>query len=156
MIHVTTLVSVVPAPSTTAFAVSDHAVAVTVPDHQAVLAIVTVQADHVQPVVRVILDPSISCTDHHDADSVTVWLVASDVFVIVWLPVFDPLCVVPFIFTVHDPFETSSRSILVSPPVAESVGQVPVAALLIVNSFTALGTEVVGNLISSLLPPSLI
>lgn len=60
----------------------------------AVLAIVTVHADPVPPVVRVILEPSISCTDHHDADSVTVWLVASDVFAIVWLPVLVPDTVV--------------------------------------------------------------
>ena len=83
MIHVTTLVSVVPAPSTTAFAVSDHAVAVTVPDHQAVLAIVTIPSALVPVVVRVIPLHSASFTLPPDAESVTVWLVASEVFVIV-------------------------------------------------------------------------
>lgn len=35
-------------------------------------AIVTVPADHVPPVVRVIFDHSINCTEPPDADSVTV------------------------------------------------------------------------------------
>lgn len=60
----------------------------------AVLAIVTVHADPVPHVVSVIFDPSINCTDPPDAESVTVWLVASDVFAIVWLPVFVPDTVV--------------------------------------------------------------
>ncbi len=59
-------------------------------------------------------------------------------------------------FTVPVPFVTRFRSILVSQPVALSVGQVPVAAFVIVNSLTAPATEVVGNLISSLLHPSFI
>lgn len=57
----------------------------------AVLAIVTVHADPVPHVVSVIFEPSINCTDPPDAESVTVWLVASDVFAIVWLPVFVPV-----------------------------------------------------------------
>ena len=60
----------------------------------AVLAIVTVHADPVPHVVSVIFEPSINCTDPPDAESVTVWLVASDVFAIVWLPVFVPDTVV--------------------------------------------------------------
>ena len=54
-----------------------------------------------------------------------------------------------FIFTVPVPFVTRFRSILVSHPVALSIGQVQVAALEIVNSFTAEETSVNGNLISS-------
>ena len=55
-----------------------------------------------------------------------------------------------------DHLVTILKSILVSHPVALIVGQVPVAAFVIVNSLTALATEVVGNLINSLLHPSLI
>jgi hypothetical protein len=61
-----------------------------------------------------------------------------------------------FTFNIHVPFVTILKSILVSHPVELIVGHVPVAAFVIVNSFTALGTEVVGNLMSSLLHPSLI
>lgn len=61
-----------------------------------------------------------------------------------------------FDLTIPDPFDTILKSIFVSPPVELIVGHVHVAALLIVNSFTAPDTEVVGNLISSLLHPSFI
>lgn len=47
-------------------------------------------------------------------------------------------------------------SMFVSHPVALTIGQFQVAALLIVNSFTALATSEVGNLIISLLHPSFI
>lgn len=49
----------------------------------AVLAIVTVHADQVPHVVSVMFDHSINCTDPPDAESVTVWLVASLVLAIV-------------------------------------------------------------------------
>ena len=61
-----------------------------------------------------------------------------------------------FDFTIPDPFDTILKSIFVSPPVELIVGHVHVAALLIVNSLTAPATEVVGNLINSLLHPSFI
>lgn len=61
-----------------------------------------------------------------------------------------------FDLTIPDPFDTILKSILVSHPVALIVGHVPVAAFVIVNSFTALVTGVVGNLINSLLDPSFI
>ena len=61
-----------------------------------------------------------------------------------------------FDLTIPDPFDTIFTSIFVSHPVASNIGQFPVAALLIVNSFTAPATEVVGNFINSLLHPSFI
>ena len=56
---------------------------VTLPLPLAVLAIVTTPAPPVPVVVSVMLLPSTSCTDPPVADSVTVWLVASDVLAIV-------------------------------------------------------------------------
>lgn len=61
-----------------------------------------------------------------------------------------------FDLTIPDPFDTILKSILVSHPVELIVGHVPVAAFVIVNSFTALVTGVVGNFINSLLDPSFI
>lgn len=61
-----------------------------------------------------------------------------------------------FTFTTPDHFVTMLKSMFVSHHVALIVGHVPVAALVIVNSFTALVTGVVGNLISSLLDQSFI
>lgn len=61
-----------------------------------------------------------------------------------------------FTFRTQVPLVVIFTSIFVSHPVASNIGQFPVAALLIVNSFTAPATEVVGNLMSSLLPQSLI
>lgn len=61
-----------------------------------------------------------------------------------------------FTFRTQVPFVVIFTSIFVSHPVASNIGQFPVAALLIVNSLTAPDTEVVGNLINSLLHPSLI
>ncbi len=59
-------------------------------------------------------------------------------------------------FTTPVPVVFRFRSILGSDQVAVIDGQDQVAALLIVISLTAPATEVSGNLISSLLPPSLI
>lgn len=57
----------------------------------AVLAIVTTPSAPVPVVVSVILLPSTSFTLPPEAESVTVWEVPSDEFVIVWFPVFVPL-----------------------------------------------------------------
>lgn len=72
VIQVDTFVSVVPAPSTTEFDVSDPAVAVTVPVPHHVAAIVTIQSALVPVVVRVIPVPSTSLILHPVAESVAV------------------------------------------------------------------------------------
>lgn len=71
-------------------------------------------------------DPAVAVTvpDHHTADQLT--------------------------FSIPDHLVTILKSIFVSHPVALIVGHVPVAAFVIVNSFTALVTGVVGNLMNSL------
>ncbi len=61
-----------------------------------------------------------------------------------------PLLILPV------PFGFMLISTFVSHPVASIIGQFPVAALDMVNSFTADATEVRGNLISSFKAPSFI